>query len=161
MNIPDNLILQYYDTGSLRRVFEVDPEHLPDERILHGINVCWDENGILREECYYYQNLKHGKYTDRYSDGQLWEENYYEHGLLQGPRTLWYGCGSILIKSNYVNDCVHGIYIRYYSDGNIDELDYFLHGVKITPQIKKMVKNIKNITEVEKTQIALQFGIVL
>jgi len=156
MSILDNLIIEYHDNGNLRIVYEIDHNGMQ-----HGISVIWDYNGIIREECYYSKGMRHGTYRDWYPNGQVWEENTQFFGQLHGRRKLWYDNGNILIDSFHVNDKIHGLYLRYYKDGTIDDVEFYDHGVDITDKVCKIVNNIQRITETEKTQIALQFGILI
>jgi len=156
MSIPDNIIIDYYDDGKVQYLYETN-----SHGELHGICVKWNNNGSLRELSTFKDGELHGIYCDWHSTGVRWEESYYVHDRLHGTRTIWHPNGVKLRTGEFVNGAKQGLHISWYSYNSIDEIRFYQNDEDISHQISLIVKDIQNITDYEKTQIALLYGFVL
>ena len=80
-----------------------------------------DDNGVLLEK---YErkkdNLaKHGKYTAFHSNGQVFEERFYQNDLLEGESRIYYENGKLDYIENHVKGEYVGMYKKYYENGQL------------------------------------------
>jgi antitoxin component YwqK of YwqJK toxin-antitoxin module len=122
----------YYSAGAVRLVEE---RNSLNQR--HGMQVKWHRNGNVQEISEWINGNRHGTSSYWYDNKQLSETSTYLNGQEHGLCTMYNESGSVF-----------GVII-YYEDKNI------------THHIEKIVNDIENITSKEKTQIALQFGLLL
>lgn len=78
-----------------------------------------DEQGNVVEE---YEidlqdSAKDGSYKKFYADGQIYEEGFYEKGVLNGTRKLYYPSGKLQTEEVYSNGYFEGIWTSYWENG--------------------------------------------
>ena len=156
MSIPDNLIIRYYANGIVSEIYEFDKD---GDR--HGYNMCWGIYGQKRREFYMDHGVLNGPRTSFRDDGTKWEEAYYRNGHRHGSFRTWHTNGQMYEKCLFNCGDMHGLYQMWDENGKLLEVVYYFNDDDITEEIKEMVNDITCITEEEKTQIALQYGIVL
>ncbi len=90
----------------------------------------------LREKYEYYydfwteQRVKHGRWSRFSSNGDILEEQNYEHGDKQGPHILYRSNGSIKIEEYYLAGELHGLRRCYFPDGQLRETCTYREGKK-------------------------------
>ena len=125
--------ISYYDNGKVNYFYEQD-----NTGNRHGLFCRWFQNGNIAEEC------------------------VYEHGNENGPCRTYSMDGTIYTSGIYVNSILSGPLLQFNKSTNKLERTDFIHDNKlVTQHIEKIVKDINNSTTEERTQIALQIGLIL
>jgi len=130
MNL-DNLELSYYSNGKIKVCREIDSNGIP-----HGFYVDWHFNGNLWEISNNRNGRKHGKMIAYSEDGTHYRVSHWEDGEVHGVLYNW---GT----KNETLSC----------------REFYYHGHDITYEIKALVDDINNISEQEKTLIAIKYNI--
>jgi len=132
MVIIDGVVIEYYKNGRVYAIYELD-----DRRRYHGTYRTWFETGQKRSIMHYHHGKGHGIYH------------------------FWFANGILSETFTYANNLRHGLATTYFIDGALKDTKYYYHADDITNYIKPLVKDIANITDQEKTHIAVQFGFEL
>jgi len=133
MNIPDNLSIQWYDNNRVQSVYEFDC----DGRF-HGILAKWDDD-----------------------TGKLKEYAEYKNGRRNGKYQLWYFNGDMFVDAVFINEKAHGMYRVWTNAKQLPNVQFHYYNKNITDEIKKVVRDLYNITDAEKSYLALQYGFYL
>ena len=74
-----------------------------------GLQQTWWENGRLKEEAYYKNDVFHGKFKEYDTNGMLTRDNNYVDGHEEGKQKMWYDNGKL--RANYVvkNGRIYGL----------------------------------------------------
>jgi antitoxin component YwqK of YwqJK toxin-antitoxin module len=152
MSIPDNLVLMYRGTGKIDTVYEEDKKGRKS-----GYYIEWHFTGVVYKELTYLDGKRHGRYRTWFDSGCINTDATFNNGLLHGLFRSWDKAGNLIEYAHYVNHSKEGL-CKY---GIKLEPRYFLNDEDITNSISYLVDDINNISEEEKTLIALQTGIVL
>ena len=137
MGIPDDMLVSYYDHGGLRFISEIK-----EDQFNHGLYVRWYDNGKKAEESNFANGMLHGSYRDWRKNGRKWEQSSFVNGKEHGMSLYWHNSDNL--------DDYQEVSVKFYNNGN-----------DITEEVCSIINDVANITEEEKTQIALQYGIVL
>jgi antitoxin component YwqK of YwqJK toxin-antitoxin module len=153
--IPNNLNIIYYDNGKVQEIREVD-----EYGNIHGLSMMWYMDGKRKKETYYHHDKLHGPSRQWRRNGRILEELTWINGEKHGKYSLWCASGQKWEETYYDHGKLHGVSVNWHSYGEVERIRYYSNHHDITPQILKIVNNIRNMTNAEKTLIALQFGIV-
>ena len=129
--------------------------------IKHGISQYWYGDGTLADEFTYVNGLRHGISRRWFPNGVLLNEFNYLFGKAHGLCQRWYISGIQRDKVYFVNGEPHGICYTWGISGTLDDTRYYSYGTDVTSNILQMVNDVNNLTDYEKTLIALEFGISL
>jgi hypothetical protein len=141
-NVPDDYtgkIIKYNNDGTK------STEHNYINGKKNGKACCWDKNGETLE-CYYKNDVKHGIYLCKYSNGAKKYECEFINGRMEGPEYLYNIDGTLKLENQYSKglivsrheflqnyiDKIDEVYVEYYING-IEKLRYYkfkskLHG---------------------------------
>jgi antitoxin component YwqK of YwqJK toxin-antitoxin module len=84
---------------------------------MHGLTSIYDEQGLLAQECEYFQGEQHG-ILRVYVKGQCLSEQTYAHGLLHGPSQSFDASGQVVASMPYVNGELEGL-VQFYYEGSV------------------------------------------
>jgi len=84
-----------------------------------GIVKAYYDNGKLRTQHYYVNDLTEGPGKHYYEDGRIKAEMYFRNGKLEGSVTTYGTSGQIESRLYYVNDKLHGEATYYYNNRQI------------------------------------------
>lgn len=100
---------------------------------LHGKKTVFYKDGLLAEECYYENGLKHGSYKKFGLDQKLLEEKTYVNNEIEGKILIYDYDGKVSVEGQYKSDSAFGIW-KYYENGKL-----------VREENKSEVKKIKRI----------------
>ena len=154
MSTIDEHYVKYYTNGRVRMLYTSDPDDI-------GIWVEWYHNGRIKEESYLTKDKPNGITRSWYDTGQLKEESHWVHGAKHGRHRAWNEGGVLLEDTAWENDEYHGLCKWMQYDISVLHTRIFNHGTDISEIIEEYVSDIKNITDHEKTIIAIHLGVIL
>ena len=87
------------------------------------------DNGIVKEQGVYVNDLLHGERREYYKDGSLASSRNYSNGVLDG-KSVTYHEGKNLVKDEYfcVNGKIHGVFRSYDKNGQSTLHREYFHG---------------------------------
>ncbi len=95
------------------------------------VHITYHKNGNRHEEYNLLDNLKHGKCTEYFEDGEtIWMICEYNKGLQSGQSTLFFHNGDIHTQGHYENGVKHGEWIEFNKQNKIVNKGKFVHGEK-------------------------------
>lgn len=152
-------IVYYRQNGALhtKKHYQKGREIETEEWSLNGILLLETKNGVANQpvkngayeflnehnavtKVTYKQGKKQGKEEIFYSDGELWEVNHYNRGVLSGMHQKWYSNGELAIQVKYVNGKKEGLQEEWYDSGVKWTEINFKNGVEEGPY-KRYYKN--------------------
>jgi len=95
-----------------------------------GLKTSYYENKQIKEEYYYKDGKKNGKWILYYYNGQIEEKRNYKDGKEDGKRTWYNETGQIVGESNYKDEKLDGKYTYYYENGQIREDKNYKDGIE-------------------------------
>lgn len=122
------------------------------EEIKNGKYTYNFSNGQVRYVDNYVNGEKHGECVEYYSNGQLRYVDNYVNGKEHGKCIGYYENGPIRHNQNYVNGKHHGECIYYYENGRVMRINHFENG-KICGQQKKYEQIILCNSEIYYTSV--------
>ncbi len=136
MSVPE-LITTYYDNNDDYTDFIKEEYYLIDGKKSFTYKLYYEPplNHILKQSCYYINDLIEGEEINYYSDGHIFCKNNYVNGKKNGPSKVYQRITpdnsepyfkEIII--NYIDDKIDGPLVKYYCDGNIDYEGFFIKG---------------------------------
>ncbi|MFT7499066.1 MAG: antitoxin component YwqK of YwqJK toxin-antitoxin module [Porticoccaceae bacterium] len=84
-----------------------------------GVSKLWYNNGALKMESYYNQNVLVNSYKSWWRNGVLSSESNYENGKLNGIERKWYNTGVLAKQRNLVDGQEHGIQKAWLKNGTL------------------------------------------
>jgi len=88
------------------------------------------EEGKLKDEGNYKNNLREGKWTFYFIDGKIQQVGSYKNGKEIGLWVRYYNSGKVYIEENFYNGKEDGLYTEYDSVGSIITTGEYLEGEK-------------------------------
>jgi len=141
--------IDYWETGMPRTIdfymndkkSGISIENDPTGSIIRTINyrngllegptkVYEPHTGVIGEETYYSEGLKHGRHTKWYPNRSLEEEGNYIHGVLNGLAVWYYDDGKKSVEYTYHNGKLEGSATVYYRDGFTSETGEYKDGAQ-------------------------------
>ncbi len=111
-----NITEVYYTSGSLH--IRVEGYKLPSgERIKHGTELIFHENGNLKKETVYYHNKKFGNCKSYFPDGSIESDYRYFNDKVGGQAYNYYPSGKMKSHVYWSDNTFHGPLIMYWPDG--------------------------------------------
>lgn len=122
--IPDGLVVQYYDGGSVAaelnynagKLEGIIKEYYPDK------SVAWVKN--------YKAGELNGPVKEYYANGNIKEDSVYANGLLNGTLKKYSDTGTLLSTSEYQYGDLNGQFKEYYVNGKIKTVTEYMNGRK-------------------------------
>jgi antitoxin component YwqK of YwqJK toxin-antitoxin module len=93
----------------------------------------FSQNGVKESEGTLKNGLKHGIWTEFFSDGKPATRAEYHDGKEQGLCTRWYPSGQKEIESTLVDGVAEGPWIRWYTNGQ-KQAEGRYHGFTVHPR---------------------------
>lgn len=128
---------QYTETGEVETavIYESDgtpsAEGIVDEAGLkQGAWKHFDENGNLRAEGSYSNDLRHGKWVFYYPDGTVEQSGKYSRGNVSGKWKWFYESGELLREEMFLGGREEGLCVEYAPDGEVITRGEYLNGLK-------------------------------
>jgi antitoxin component YwqK of YwqJK toxin-antitoxin module len=128
----NGVMIEYFPNGKIYAVFELDSAGL-----YNGPFFNWYDNGCKRSEI------------------------IYSHGKQNGTATYWYSNGIKRETHTCCNSKLHGLQTLWNTTGEVKIMRYYHYDEDITSQVQTIANDLANITDYEKTQIAIEFGFIL
>ncbi len=114
----ENITEVFYPSGSLH--IRVEGYRLPSgERIKHGTELIFHENGNLKKETPYYHNKKFGNCKSYFPDGKLESDYRYFNDKVGGQAYNYYPNGNMKSHAYWSDNTFHGPLIMYWPDGHV------------------------------------------
>lgn len=116
-NVVDKLregIWKYYHKGA--KTIMTTENYIKDK--IEGLRKVFYTNGVLGEEVYYKNGLKHGISKKYNKEGKLIEESVFVNDVLQGPYKVYDEFGNVVVVGKFKNDKKNGIW-KYYEKGKL------------------------------------------
>lgn len=104
-------------------------------------------------------DIKQGKSRRWYKSGQLKESSDFIDGKLDGEFLTWHTDGNIHMYTFFEDDNIHGECKAWRLTGELYRHEFCKNGLCITPEVKKIVTDITNLTPEDETLIKLKLGI--
>ena len=83
------------------------------------------ENGMLRMEGEFADEVRHGNWTAYFPDGKVQSTGVYVNGVRVGPSKVYYENGNLWMDGHYVNDHKCGEWVFYDEQGyEVQRVDY-------------------------------------
>ena len=118
----DNVHKEYYETGELKEVFEMEGGKLNGERKVYF------KNGTLNWHAVYKDNKVNGFFKEYNEKGILIASTFFKNGIGDGIQKTYFDDGSILKEAKFVNGKSDGIYKEYFNNGKLKKIACFDHG---------------------------------
>jgi len=105
---------EHYPDGKLKAVYTYN-----DEGLLDGVVKKYNEDGSIKSEETYKNNLLNG-ISKEYRSGKLHADCYFKDNKKNGIMRLYYENGNVHFEFNYKDDKNEGIGKKYYWSGKLD-----------------------------------------
>jgi len=112
-------------TGSLEQM-----ESYRDDKLEGPSRLYIPHTGMLLEETYYSEGLKHGQHTKWYQDHTLQEQANYVNGKLEGAAIWNYDDGKKSVEYNYHNGMLDGSAAVYFRSGMASEMGQYVNNMQ-------------------------------
>ena len=110
---------EYYENGNIKA------ETTYKENILHGKAIYYFKNGDIKETGYYKNGKKHGEWLEFCHNGQKKEETHYVDGKEDGVRKRWEkDCSILSSETHYSKGKKHGPSKMWKNGKPMDEILY-------------------------------------
>lgn len=120
--IPDGIVKQYYDDGSLFGEWNYKGGKL------EGTSTIFYTSGEVRIKWNYKDNTLEGISREYYKSGKLKSEKNYKSGELDGITKFYYESGEVKAKFNYKDGKRDGVSEVYYKSGKLHRLGDYKNG---------------------------------
>lgn len=144
----------FYDNGNLQAAYDSKPSK-ENRRffVKEGGFKQYYENGVLKTESTYSQNLLNGVWTQYYDTGEKeWEVQYLE-GHKQGPYKQFYKSGQIKLQGTCNNELKNGDEKQYDSIGNLANTFSYKKGKLKKGKLKGIVETEIPDGDIEKVPV--------
>lgn len=101
----------------------------------HGVEMVWEDNGLLNAETHWCHGVHHGPYIRyKFADFSRKESHYmqlrthFDHGKKDGLHEEWYSNGKLKLRSSYSDDKLNGVYEEWHVNGQLKERKEYLSG---------------------------------
>lgn len=125
----------------------------------HGTCISYYSNGVISSIWEVYKAILTGPFSEYNEDGFTTCEGTYVDDQLEGPLIIRDDKGNIQKQYMYHQNCKNGECILYDADGKIIRHSFYASDINITDQVQKVVTDIRNLTNEDKTFIAVTYGI--
>lgn len=123
--IPDGIIREYYETGELQY------EWLYRHGQRNGLFKGYFENGVLKGEYRYKNDVLEGESKEYYPNGVLHISVMFKNGLRHGPIKSYTEKGQLLADGFFNKGQKEGVFTIYYENGVIHIRDQYKSGKRV------------------------------
>jgi len=122
------------------KIVHIPETHINEKRIFmanrkdqqHGIYRTWWSNGKLWYDINYHHGMVHGLSHIWNQWGQMTAETAYQYGLMHGIHRAWCpNTPSLWLEENYYQHTRHGIRRVWKNNGQLDSVEDYHHGTRI------------------------------
>ncbi|MEO9569824.1 MAG: hypothetical protein ABJH82_07135 [Polaribacter sp.] len=97
-------------------------------KLYNGFAVKLYPNKTIKEKTGFFNGKKEGVYKVWFNDGKLKLESHYSQNVLVGTYKSWWNNGNLASEVNYVNGKMNGVERKWFSDGNLSKERNLLKG---------------------------------
>jgi antitoxin component YwqK of YwqJK toxin-antitoxin module len=122
------VLLSCGDDKGVRKVTQVYPGGAAKSVVIFNLDeterlyqYVYYEDGKLKTEGSYSQDVRHGTWKSYYHSGELWTVNNYDLGILGGDYLMYNENRSLRIQGQYVNAEQKGVWTYNDDQGNLIE----------------------------------------
>ena len=83
----------------------------------NGLHTEYFGNGLKRQEGRTFDGNKEGKWIEWYENGQIKKEETFKNNIWHGKHSYWYESGQKMRESRDVNGEYEGIWVSWYENG--------------------------------------------
>ncbi len=90
----------------------------------------YKEGTLVYEETYSKGELRDGRFTSNFPNGQLQSESFYKNGMEYGTSRFWYENGQLEYESYYKNGLMHGTDKNWHENGQLKSESCYKDGLE-------------------------------
>ena len=98
---------------------------------IQGVRTLWFENGRLRIEKMFVDDVAHGRCVSYYPSGKIYTEQTFSNGSINGWRKVWATDGELEVVEHIQLDVKHGERVSKHPDNYHDTHSFYINGEEV------------------------------
>jgi antitoxin component YwqK of YwqJK toxin-antitoxin module len=127
--LPDSTTTIYHNNGSKYKEIMYIQDKKTKKEMKHGKETTWYENGQVKSESAYEKGFPTGTSVSYYEDGKKASEVVYKDGQKDGEEHHWFPDGKDKKVIPYVTGDINGVVKEWYENGNPKKEETYVNNI--------------------------------